>query len=273
MTLLQVGSGGTATTPSGPVPNSSVATYATLIATSAKQYNLDPNFLAAILTQESGGNATAVSGAGTLGIAQFMPGTGASYGLSGSQFFSPGAEIPAAAHYLSDLLNHFGGNYNEAAAAYNAGQGTVDAYGLSTRLPSETQAYWPSVAALRNAWTSSGIFGATNGTIATTPPAAQGYTQPSGTGNQASLTSLPGDLGGALSSADQNLKNYLAGLAGQAVSPATSAVTTGLSGLANLAQDWGKQVGKWLLLAIIGIVFLLVLDQLVTGRAPQPVPV
>ena len=57
---------------------------------------------------------------------QFMPETAAKYGLTNPH--DPRAAIDAAARYLRDLLRRFDGRLDLAIAAYNAGEGTVDAF-------------------------------------------------------------------------------------------------------------------------------------------------
>jgi len=79
----------------------------------------------------------AVSPAGAQGIAQFMPGTAASYGLDDP--FDAEQAIDAQAHLMSDLLEQFG-SAPLALAAYNAGPGAVAACDCVPPFP-ETQAY------------------------------------------------------------------------------------------------------------------------------------
>ena len=86
---------------------------------------------------ESGFNPFAVSPVGARGIAQFMPGTAAAYGLRDP--FDPDAAIDAQAHLMSDLLAQFGA-VPLALAAYNAGPAPVGACGCVPPYP-ETQAY------------------------------------------------------------------------------------------------------------------------------------
>ena len=96
------------------------------------------NLLAAQLYAESGFNPFARSPAGAEGIAQFMPGTAESYGLSNP--YDPVAAIDAQAHLMSDLLKTFGGKVALALAGYNAGAGAVQQYGGVPPYP-ETRAY------------------------------------------------------------------------------------------------------------------------------------
>ena len=95
------------------------------------------NVLAAQLLAESNFNPLAVSPVGASGIAQFMPATAASYGLSDP--FDPDAAIDAQAHLMSDLIEQFG-DVSLALAAYNAGPAPVLACSCVPSYP-ETQAY------------------------------------------------------------------------------------------------------------------------------------
>ena len=86
----------------------------------ASRWNVSAALLAAQLMAESNFNPFAVSPVGAQGIAQFMPGTAASYGLADP--FDPVAAIDAQAHLMSDLIRQFG-SPELALAAYNAGPG------------------------------------------------------------------------------------------------------------------------------------------------------
>jgi soluble lytic murein transglycosylase-like protein len=86
---------------------------------------------------ESGFNPFAVSPAGAQGIAQFMPGTAAAYGLADP--FDPVAAIDAQAHLMSDLIRQLG-SPELALAGYNAGPGAVEGCGCIPPYP-ETRAY------------------------------------------------------------------------------------------------------------------------------------
>ena len=113
------------------------------IVRSAGRWNVSPGLLAAQLMAESGFNPRAVSPAGAQGIAQFMPGTAAGYGLRDP--FDPVAAIDAQAHLMSDLLRRFH-SVPLALAAYNAGSGAV---GACSCIPyAETRAYVARILAL-----------------------------------------------------------------------------------------------------------------------------
>jgi hypothetical protein len=104
---------------------------------SAARYDVSAALLAAQLMAESNFNPAAVSPAGAQGIAQFMPGTAAAYGLDDP--FDPAAAIDAQARMMSELLAQFG-SVELALAAYNAGPGAVAACSCVPPYP-ETQAY------------------------------------------------------------------------------------------------------------------------------------
>jgi hypothetical protein len=75
---------------------------------------------------ESGFRLDAISPKGARGPMQFMPETAARYGLTNPH--DPRPAIDAAARYVRDLLRKFDGRLDLAIAAYNAGEGTVEAF-------------------------------------------------------------------------------------------------------------------------------------------------
>jgi soluble lytic murein transglycosylase-like protein len=107
------------------------------ISRAAQRWNVSGALLAAQLYAESNFNPFAESGAGALGIAQFMPATASSYGLEDP--FDPAASIDAQAHLMRDLLRRFA-SVPLALAAYNAGSARVAGCGCVPPIP-ETQAY------------------------------------------------------------------------------------------------------------------------------------
>src|SRR5689334_16931337 len=96
------------------------------IVESARRYGIDPRILRVLCYLESRFRLDAVSSKGARGPMQFMPETAARYGLTNPH--DPRAAIDAAARYLRDLLRRFDGRLDLAIAAYNAGEGTVDAF-------------------------------------------------------------------------------------------------------------------------------------------------
>ena len=111
--------------------------FAAVISRASQRWNVGAAVLSAQLYAESNFNPFASSPAGARGIAQFMPGTAASYGLSNP--FDPNAAIDAQAHLMHDLLRQFA-SVPLALAAYNAGPAPVAACGCIPPYP-ETQAY------------------------------------------------------------------------------------------------------------------------------------
>jgi soluble lytic murein transglycosylase-like protein len=105
----------------------------------AQANNLPAPFFTRLIQQESGFNPHTVSSAGAQGIAQFMPKTAASRGLSDP--FEPLSALAASGKFLAELVGQFG-NLGLAAAAYNAGPKRVqDWIAKRGKLPAETQNY------------------------------------------------------------------------------------------------------------------------------------
>ncbi|MGK5115373.1 MULTISPECIES: transglycosylase SLT domain-containing protein [unclassified Geodermatophilus] len=110
--------------------------YANLFTSAGAKHGVDPALLAAVASQESGFDASAVSSAGARGLMQFMPATAAGLGVNA---LDPASAVDGAARYLSQLTEQFGST-ELALAAYNAGPGTVRRYdGIPPY--SETQNY------------------------------------------------------------------------------------------------------------------------------------
>ena len=96
-------------------------------------------FFIRLIYQESTFRPAAISSAGALGIAQFMPETAANRRLDNP--FDPAQAIPASAKLLRDHYRRFG-NLGLAAAAYNAGPRRVDDWRAKKGpMPQETQDY------------------------------------------------------------------------------------------------------------------------------------
>ena len=119
------------------MPSFVPARFRGIIARAAQRWNVGAALLSAQLYAESGFNPHATSPAGAQGIAQFMPGTAAGYGLGNP--FDPAAAIDAQAHLMHDLLRRFA-SVPLALAAYNAGSGAVERCMCIPPYP-ETQAY------------------------------------------------------------------------------------------------------------------------------------
>lgn len=95
---------------------------------SASRYNsVEESLIRAIIHAESAYQADAQSPKGAQGLMQLMPATQAE--LNVSDPFNPQENIQGGALYLSQLLAQFNGDFELAAAAYNAGPNAVNKYG------------------------------------------------------------------------------------------------------------------------------------------------
>jgi soluble lytic murein transglycosylase-like protein len=108
----------------------------------AASNGIDPALLKGLVSQESGFNPNARSGAGALGLTQLMPGTASSLGVTNP--LDPAQSLQGGAKYLREQLDRFGGDEKLALAAYNAGPGAVQKYG-GVPPYAETQNYVTSV--------------------------------------------------------------------------------------------------------------------------------
>jgi hypothetical protein len=116
----------------------------------ARANRIDDAWLRAVAHAESNLRPDAVSPKGAQGIMQLLPATSREYRVKDP--FSPVQSIQGGARYLGALLRRYKGDRQLAAAAYNAGIGTVARYG---GIPpyAETQAYVAKVEALYGLYT------------------------------------------------------------------------------------------------------------------------
>lgn len=104
--------------------------YRKLATAAAAESGLPLNVVAAQIDEESGWQPDVTSPTGAQGIAQFEPGTWATWG-HGSPFV-PANAFPAYGRFMGSLLREFHGNIRDALAAYNAGPGNLQAgYGYA----------------------------------------------------------------------------------------------------------------------------------------------
>jgi len=83
---------------------------------------ISPDYFVRQINSESGFNPNAVSPAGAVGIAQFLPGTAAGLGINP---WDPIQALRGAARLMANYARQYGGDYAKALAAYNGGTGTV----------------------------------------------------------------------------------------------------------------------------------------------------
>lgn len=118
-----------------------------LIDAYSQKNNLDPDFVRAVVKQESGFNEHATSRCGAAGLMQLMPGTAKSLGVANP--YNAEQNVAGGTKMLAGLLKTYGGNKELALAAYNAGGGAVKKYG---GIPpyGETQRYVKNVLNIYN---------------------------------------------------------------------------------------------------------------------------
>ena len=109
----------------------------------AKQYQLDPALVHAVITVESAHNPRAVSPKGATGLMQLMPETAARFGVRDRT--SPWDNVRSGTAYLRFLVDYFDGNLALAIAGYNAGEHAVMNHGRRIPPYAETQQYVPKV--------------------------------------------------------------------------------------------------------------------------------
>ena len=101
--------------------------YEPEIRAAASDSGVSENLIKAVILQESGGDARAVSSKGAKGLMQLMDATAGELGVRNP--FDPAENIRAGAKYLGRLLREFKGDLKLALASYNAGIGTVRKFG------------------------------------------------------------------------------------------------------------------------------------------------
>src|SRR5690242_18860795 len=94
----------------------------------AKHYGLPADFVRAVIEQESGWHACAVSPKGAVGLMQLMPETAARLGVPDR--CNVKQNISGGVRYLAWLNRRFHGDLRLVAAAYYAGEHAVDVRGL-----------------------------------------------------------------------------------------------------------------------------------------------
>jgi soluble lytic murein transglycosylase len=134
--------------------------YDSIIRGHARNYDLDPALLAAVIYQESKFRADARSSSGAIGLMQLRPETakGIAVRTGGSAFrvedlLDPELNVRYGSWYLRHLFRKYG-EERLVLAAYNAGQGNVDRWrrdGGGIRF-AETRAYVDRVEDLKDVY-------------------------------------------------------------------------------------------------------------------------
>jgi len=105
----------------------------------AKQFNIKPSLIKAIIHAESSFKPESQSSAGAQGLMQLMPGTQKTYSVTDP--FNPKQNIKAGSAYLKHLLKKYNNNLRLSLAAYNAGETAVAKYGNNVPPYKETENY------------------------------------------------------------------------------------------------------------------------------------
>jgi len=103
------------------------------VAAYAQNYQLPVEFVRAIVEQESGWHRCPVSRKGAMGLMQLMPGTAARFNVANR--CDPDQSISGGVRYLAWLKARFHGDLRLVAAAYYAGERTIDKRGLGYSNP------------------------------------------------------------------------------------------------------------------------------------------
>jgi soluble lytic murein transglycosylase len=94
---------------------------------------LDPYLVASLIRQESEFNPNAVSRANAVGLMQLLPKTGKAVArevklkrYTASQLYTPAVNMQLGTRYFRGMVDRFGGSFEYALAAYNAGSDRVE---------------------------------------------------------------------------------------------------------------------------------------------------
>lgn len=126
-------------------------TFDPYIESAAREAQVQPQLVRAIIVVESAFNPKAVSRRGAVGLMQLLPETARHYGVANA--FDPQQNILAGTRYLRDLIARYGNNLELVLAAYNAGTDAVERYGKRIPPYSETRQYVPAVLSIYRALT------------------------------------------------------------------------------------------------------------------------
>jgi len=97
-----------------------------LVQTLSPRFSVEPQLALAIIAAESNFDSLAVSPKNARGLMQLIPQTSERFNVTNA--FDPAQNIRGGLSYLRWLLAYFEGDVALVAAAYNAGEGTVERY-------------------------------------------------------------------------------------------------------------------------------------------------
>jgi len=120
-----------------------VASVGEIIEKTAREFDMDPLLVHAVIQVESAYNVNAVSPKGAEGLMQLIPATARRFGVRNA--FNAEENIRGGVRYLKFLSQLFNNDLRLTLAAYNAGEGAVARYNWIPPYP-ETQNYVYQVA-------------------------------------------------------------------------------------------------------------------------------
>lgn len=120
----------------GPQEFTYPTSYEEYVLKYSREYNVEPEFIYAVIKTESGFDENAVSNVGARGLMQLMEDaySWVKYRLDDKSeynfdvMFDPETNIRYGTYYLSFLLEKYDGSIDLAAAAYHCGLGLVDSW-------------------------------------------------------------------------------------------------------------------------------------------------
>lgn len=128
----------------------SITQWETEIAMASREYRLDPDLIAAVMTVESNGIPYGVSYAGAVGLMGIMPyGSQFLYRPSLNELKDPMTNIRWGCSILADIIQQSGGDIHAALAAYNGGWAYVN-YGEPRKYTSTVLDLYGRAVAQRN---------------------------------------------------------------------------------------------------------------------------
>jgi soluble lytic murein transglycosylase len=114
----------------------------------ASEYGVDPLLVWAVMREESGFSATAISSSGARGLLQLLPSTARwiaeeKLGIPYHEEWlnDPDYNIRLGTWYLRYLLDQFGGRVAWAVAAYNGGPGNLRRWAAGVENPADLPAH------------------------------------------------------------------------------------------------------------------------------------
>jgi soluble lytic murein transglycosylase-like protein len=105
-------------------PAANYLRFENLIYSAARQYQVEPALIKAVIHTESYFNPNATSRKGASGLMQLMPQTAELYGVT--DLYSPQQNIDAGVRHLRDLIERYPERIRWVLAAYNAGITAVE---------------------------------------------------------------------------------------------------------------------------------------------------